>query len=285
MARLHALPTLEIPPAEHTVTAPADQHRAGRTPSERIHDLAQFAQRVQELSPVGSAAGTPDEELSTASTSATTGQVRPIRAPCHAHNHATMPLQAGLLRSVGGLPQDDAAIVAATGQLRSIWTPRHPTDRGWLPMTNPLVGACAHFPHLHLLLIAPTGQKPAIWTPLYAEEGSVGAVGVAQGLHTGFCGRVPHLDGIVQPTTGQQPPIRTPRYPIRHPTMAAQQPGRGPAVALPNGHQCIRACTGEPRASGAPGHVVEGDRVALYHTRTLPALHVPHPQGAIFTAA
>src|SRR6266849_2978018 len=279
MARLHALPALEIPPAEHTVTAPADQHRAGRTPRQRMHDLAQFAQRVQELSTVC----TPDEELSTASTSATTGQTRSIRAPCHAHDHATMPLQAGLLFAVGGLPQDNAAIVAATSQVRSVWAPRHPTDRGWLPTANPPAGACAHFPHLHLLLIAPTGQKPAIWTPRYAEEGGVDVVGVTQGLHTSFCGRVPHLDGIVQPTAGQQPPIRTPRYPIRHPTMAAQQPGRGPAVALPDGHQCIGACTGKPGASGAPVHVVEGDRVALYHSHTLPALHVPHPQGAIFT--
>src|SRR5216684_1913496 len=217
MARLHALPTLEIPPAEHTVTAPADQHRAGRTPSQRIHDLAQLTQGVEEFS----TARTPDEELSTASTSATTGQARPIRAPGHAHNHTTMPLQAGLLRSVGGLPQDDAAIVAATGQSPPVWAPRHTTDRGWLPTAHPPVGAGAHFPHLHLLLIAPTGQKPAIWTPRYAEEGGVEVVGVAQGLHTSFCGRVPHLDGIVQPAACQQPPIRTPCYPIRHPTMAA----------------------------------------------------------------
>src|SRR6266568_4763809 len=65
--------------------------------------------------------------------------------------------------------------------------------------------------------------------------------------------------------------------------MAAQQPGRSLAITLPNGHECIRACTGEPGASGAPGHVVEGDRVALYHAHTLSALHIPHPQGAIFT--
>src|SRR5712692_1726829 len=283
-ARVHALSALDVPPAEHTVAATADQHRTGRTPSERIHDLAQFAQGVQALSTVGSAAGTPDEELSTASTSATTGQARPIRAPGHAHNHTTMPLQAGLLRSGEGLPQDDAAIVAATGQLRSIWTPRHPTDRGWLPMTNPLVDACAHFPHLHLLLIAPTGQKLSIWTPRYAEEGGIDVVGAAQGLHTSFCGRVPHLDGIVQPTACQPPPIRTPRDSIRHPTVAAQQPGRGPAITLPNGHQCIGACTGKPGAIRVPGHVVERDRVALDNSRTLAALHVPYPQGAIFTA-
>src|SRR5256885_4623888 len=173
MARLHALPALDIPPAEHAVTAPTDQHRAGRTPHQRIHDLAQLTQSVEGFCTVGSAAGIPDEELSTASTSATTGQARPIRAPGHAHDHATMPLQAGLLRAGGGLPQDDAAIIAATCQARSVWTPRHPTDRGWLPTANPPAGARAHFPHLHLLLIAPSGQKPAIWAPLYAEEGGI----------------------------------------------------------------------------------------------------------------
>src|SRR5258708_20063114 len=103
-ARVHALSALDVPPAEHAVAATTDQHRAGRTPGERIHDLAQFAQRVQEFSTVGSAAGTPDEELSTASTSATTGQARPIRAPGHAHDHATMPLQPAKLRSLGALP-------------------------------------------------------------------------------------------------------------------------------------------------------------------------------------
>src|SRR5260370_25225658 len=162
-AGVHALSSLDVPPAEHTVAATADQHRAGRTPGERIHDLAQFAQRVQELSTVGSAAGTPDEELSTASPSATAGQARPIRAPGHAHAHATMPLQAGLLRSVGGLPQDDAAIVAATGQSPPVWAPRPTTDRGWLPPAHPPAGACAHFPPLHPLPIAPAGPQPAIW--------------------------------------------------------------------------------------------------------------------------
>src|SRR5579864_1338153 len=115
-ARMHALSALDVPPAEHTVAATADQHRAGWTPGERIHDLAQFAQRVQALSTVR----TPDEELSTASTSATTGQARPIRTPRHAHDHATMPLQTDLLHSGEGLPQDDAAIVAATGQSRPV---------------------------------------------------------------------------------------------------------------------------------------------------------------------
>src|SRR3989440_6243441 len=282
-ARVHALSALDVPPAERAVAATADQYRASRAPGERIHDLAQFAQRVQEFSTVGSAAGTPDEELSTASTSATTGQARPIRAPSHAHDHAAMPLQPGKLRPIGGFPQDDAAIVAATGQSRPVRAPHYTTNCRWLPMTNPAAGACAHFPHLHLLLIAPNGQKPAIWTPLNAEEGSVGVVRVVQGLHHEICGCVPHLDGIVHPTASQQPPIGTPRDPIRHPTMAAQQPGWGRAITFPDGHQCIGACAGKPGASGAPGHVVESDRVALDDTRTLPALHIPHPQGAIFT--
>src|SRR5205814_9104741 len=140
---------------------------------------------------------------------ATTGQARPIRAPGQAHDHATMPLQAGLLRAGGGLPQDDAAIVAATCQARSVWTPRHPTDRGWLPTANPPAGARGHFPHLHPLLIAPPGQKPAIWAPPYAEEGGIEVGGVPPGLHTGFCGPVPHLEGICPSTAGHQPALRT----------------------------------------------------------------------------
>src|SRR5205823_4877214 len=97
LARVHALSALDVPPAERAVAATADQHLAGRAPGERIHDLAQVAQLMQEFSTVGSAVGTPDKELSTASTSATTGQARPIRAPCHAHDHAAMPLQPGKL--------------------------------------------------------------------------------------------------------------------------------------------------------------------------------------------
>src|SRR5207244_13600734 len=128
-----------------------------------------------------------------------------------------MPLQAGLLGSGGGLPQDDAAIVAATGQLLPVRAPRHPADRGWLPMTHPQAGARAHVPHLHFLLIAATGQKPAIGTPLYAEEGGVQVVGVAQGLHQSTCGRVPHLNDIVQPAVGRPPPIRTPSNSIAYP--------------------------------------------------------------------
>jgi hypothetical protein len=66
---LHTLSPLDIPPAEPPVTAATDQHCAGRTPGERIHNLAQFAQGVQ--------------EFSTTSTPATTDQARPIWTPRH----------------------------------------------------------------------------------------------------------------------------------------------------------------------------------------------------------
>src|SRR5207244_6742680 len=134
---------------------------------------------------------------------------------------ATMPLQASLLCTGGGLPQNDAAIIAATGQLLPIWTPRHPADRGWLLMAHPQADARAHVPHVYLLLIAASSQQLSIGTPLDAEEGGVEVIRVMQGLYTSFCGRVPHLDGIVQPAAGKPPPIRTPGDSICYPTLAA----------------------------------------------------------------
>src|SRR5258708_5569019 len=63
--------------------------------------------------------------------------------------------------------------------------------------------------------------------------------------------------------------------------MAAQQPGWGQALHLPDGHQRMRACTGELSTIRSPGDVVERDRVALHDVYTLPPLHLPHPQGTI----
>ncbi len=59
--------------------------------------------------------------------------------------------------------------------------------------------------------------------------------------------------------------------------MATQQPGWRQALHIPDGHQCIRACTGELGAIRTPGDVVERDGVALHDVYTLPPLHVPHP--------
>src|SRR6266849_1667738 len=127
------------------------------------------------------------------------------------------------------------------------------------------------------LLIARTGQKLSIRTPRHAIEAGVDVVGVPQELHSGSRGRVLHPDGIVLSATGQKPPIGTPRHPMHDPAMAAQQPGWRRALHIPESHQCIRARTGEPGASGTPGHVVERDRVALHDVYTLPTLHVPQP--------
>src|SRR5579864_4126376 len=65
--------------------------------------------------------------------------------------------------------------------------------------------------------------------------------------------------------------------------MAAQSPGRRQALHIPDGHQQIRADTGELAASGTPGDVVEQDRVALHDLQTLPTCDIPQTQGAICT--
>ena len=98
-------------------------------------------------------------------------------------------------------------------------------------------------------MIARTGQKLPIWTPRHAIEEGVDVVRVSQNLPSFSRGRVPQPDGIVQPATGQKPAIRTPRHPKHEGAMASQQPGRGQAIQIPDGHQRIRACTGEPNAS------------------------------------
>src|SRR5947209_6393721 len=61
---------------------------------------------------------------------APTGQPRAIGAPCHAQDHATMPLQRSSKSAVGSPPQAHAAIIAATGQMRPVRTPLHTTDPG-----------------------------------------------------------------------------------------------------------------------------------------------------------
>src|SRR6266849_5440665 len=163
----------------------------------------------------------PDDELPSASAPAPTGQPRPILTPCHARHHATMPLQLREQRAVGGLPQQDAAIIAATGQPGAVRTPRHTTDPAWLRTVHPAAGAGGHLPHLHSLLIARTGQKLSIRTPRHAIEGGVDVLGVPQELPSLARGCVRHPDHIVPPTTGKQLTIRTPRHPIHDPALPA----------------------------------------------------------------
>src|SRR5713101_3601691 len=100
-------------------------------------------------------------------------------------------------------------------------------------------GAGGHLPHVQSLLIARTGQKLPIRTPRHAIEEGVDVVRVPQNLPSFSRGRIPQPDSIVQPATGQKPPIRTPRHPKHEGAMAAQQPGWGQALHLPDGHQRI----------------------------------------------
>src|SRR5713226_5439095 len=155
MARLHALSALDVPPAEHAVAATTDQHHAGRTPRERIHDLAQFAQRVQELSPVGSAAGTPDEELSTASTSATTGQVRSIWTPRHTADRGWLPTAHPPANACVHFPHLHLLLIAPTGQKPAIWTPLY-AEEGGVEVVGAAQGLhngfCGRVPHLNSIV-------------------------------------------------------------------------------------------------------------------------------------
>src|SRR5437588_1440744 len=175
LPKRQALPALHVPPAYAPIAAATEQHRSSRTPGQRVHDRARFPPGLQAL-PTGHL---PDEDLPTASSAPTaTGQPRAIEIPGHAHDPATMPLEALQPCAVGGLPQAHAAILAATGQLGAIGTPRHMTDPGGLRTAHPPASAGGHLPHLHPLLIAPTGQQLSIRTPRQAIEGGVDAVGV-----------------------------------------------------------------------------------------------------------
>src|SRR2546425_829446 len=89
LSHLYALPEPQVPPAQQAIAAATDQHRSTRTPSQRVHPRARLAPGMQALS----TARIPDEELSTASVPATTGEPRTIRTPGHTRHPATMPLE------------------------------------------------------------------------------------------------------------------------------------------------------------------------------------------------
>src|SRR5438105_12487158 len=122
----HALPTLQVPPAQPAITAATQQLCSGQTPGQRVHEGVWFAQAIEAFP----TAHIPDEEFPLATAPAPTGQPRAIGAPCHAQDHATMPLQRSSKSAVGSPPQAHAAIIAATGQMRPVRTPLHTTDPG-----------------------------------------------------------------------------------------------------------------------------------------------------------
>ncbi len=66
--------------------------------------------------------------------------------------------------------------------------------------------------------------------------------------------------------------------------MSTQHPGWRLTSYIPDGDQCIGAATDQLRAIRTPVDVEEGGRVALHNAHALPTGHIPHTQGAIFTA-
>src|SRR6266581_1281106 len=237
----HTLPTLYVPPSEHPVAASTDQQLSAWAPIQGQHAAGILGKGAQALPPVH----IPQEHLPTASAPATTGE---------------------------------PAIIAAAGQARAVRTPGHATDQGRVRTTYPPLGARHHVPHLHPIQIAPTGKPAPIWTPSHGMEGVVGVVGVLEDLETGPGGWVPQPNGMVPPATGKILPIWTPSHSLHGQAMSVRYPGRRAVGHLPDGHQPIRACTGEPFAIRTPGHVVEADRMmrthcslATSHTRRVPS--------------
>src|SRR2546423_5158902 len=154
----HAFLMLKVPPAQHAITAAAEQQFSRRTPGQRIHFLAWLVQGVQLLP----ALHIPDEKLSTASAPTAAGQQPPIGTPRNSHDHTTMPFHRCSHRPVGGIPQEDAAIIAATCQPCPIGTPRNTTDPARLFAPDPQARPGEPLPHPHPLLLAATGHNPSL---------------------------------------------------------------------------------------------------------------------------
>src|SRR5713101_5323142 len=122
----YALPTLQVPPANDPITTAAGERAPIVTPGQRVHFLARLTQGVQALSTIC----IPNVEFPTTSTSTPAGESPAIRTPGDSHDHATMPLQGGSHHPIGGLPEEDAAIIATTGQLRPVRVPGDPANPG-----------------------------------------------------------------------------------------------------------------------------------------------------------
>src|SRR6266699_5495186 len=209
----YALFALDIPPVKPPIAAPADQHRAGRTPGHGI-DHSRMSRDAMHPFPALHIPHEqfPDVFLPLAPTAR--GQLRPIGAPGHVVHSALMSRQSQKPRAVQGVPHIHDTIIAATGQPRPVPTPRHPAGQVCLLTDDPLTGACGHLPHLYLPPKAPTGQPLSVWAPRHAIEVGVRVVGVPHALPTGSGDHVPHLDEIIPPAVVQPPPIRTPSHPV-----------------------------------------------------------------------
>src|SRR2546423_6045367 len=152
----HALPAVDLPPAQPPVTASTDKPLPARIPGHRSNHPRMPFKGVHELPAVG----IPHEELPTVALPLATtnrGQPRPVRTPGHAHDGPMMPRQLQELRAIGGVPHIDVAIFAPTNQARAIGTPGHSTDPGHVCTTCQPWVTPGHVPHQHTLLVGSAG--------------------------------------------------------------------------------------------------------------------------------
>src|SRR6266700_4183559 len=179
------------------------------------------------------------------------------------------------------VPPSEHPVAASTDQQLSAWAPIQGQHAAGILGKGAQALPPVHIPQEHLPTAsapATTGKPAAIWTPHHGMEGVVGVVGVLEDLETGPGGWVPQPNGMVPPATGKILPIWTPSHSLHGQAMSVRYPGRRAVGHLPDGHQPIRACTGEPFAIRTPGHVVEADRMmrthcslATSHTRRVPS--------------
>src|SRR5438132_10218992 len=115
----HALPALQIPPAQPAITAPTDQQIPTGNPAQRRDHPRMPFKDMHTLPTVR----IPHEEFSALSPAATRGQPPPIGAPGHTHHGSLMSRQLLLLRAIGRIPRRDGAIITPAGHPRAIRAP------------------------------------------------------------------------------------------------------------------------------------------------------------------
>src|SRR2546421_2626085 len=200
-SHLYALPAVNIPPAQHSVTASTDE----RLPTWPQGHCKGHPRRLRQGSHPLPAVRLPHEQfpaLSLPLAATSRGQPPPIGAPGHAPDSPRVSRQPLLLHAIRGVPHIYDAIIASTDQPRAVWTPGHATYPGRQLMPDPPVGTRRHLPHVHPLQIGSASQLLPVRTPGHCEEDGVGVVGVLVPLYAGTRGRIPQPDGIIPPATG-----------------------------------------------------------------------------------
>src|SRR5437588_10810511 len=143
-SHLYALPAVNIPPAQHSVTASTDELLPTWTPGHCKGHPRMLRQGSHPLPAVR----LPHEQfpaLSLPLAATSRGQPPPIGAPGHAPDSPRVSRQPLLLHAIRGVPHIYDAIIASTDQPRAVWTPGHATYPGRQLMPDPPVGTARHF--------------------------------------------------------------------------------------------------------------------------------------------